>query len=76
MEPVASACGVLIEVRVVNAGRPWAECPLDNLHVGIDLGSGGCVRGDADGVHGEFGVEVAHRACVGGSLGNGTTEMA
>jgi hypothetical protein len=53
-----------------------SERLLNKPHVCIDLRSGGHVGRDSNGKHGEFGVKVTDRACVRGSLGNGTTEVA
>ena len=46
MEPVTPAARALVEVGVMDAGRPWEECLLNQLHMGVDFHSRGRIRRD------------------------------
>src|SRR3954452_18684236 len=73
VEPVTSPAGALVEVGVVDAGRPLQECLLNDLHVGVNLRGRGSVRGDSQGKHQKAGLQMTDRAGIDRTLGNSTT---
>jgi hypothetical protein len=75
MEPVTPAARTLVEVGVMDAGRPWEKCLLNQLYVGVHLRSRRRVRGDSYSKHQKSGLQVADGAGIRRSLGDGTAEM-
>jgi hypothetical protein len=75
VEPVTSPAVAFVEVGVMDAGRPWEKCLLNQLYLGVDLRSRGRVRGDSYCKHQKPGLQVTDGAGIRRSLGDCTAEM-
>ena len=75
VEPVTPAAVALVEVGVMDAGRPGEECLLNQLYMRVDLRSRCRVRSDSYCKHQKLGAQVTDGASIRRSLGDGTAEM-